>query len=73
MNIQLDVDAQILREMFLNHEVDSNYQLKWEKADKQGIIDFLCGEHDFSEDRVLNAVDKLKKLEITQSSLEQWF
>ncbi len=73
LNIQLDVDAQILREMFLNHEVDSNYQLKWEKADKQGIIDFLCGEHDFSEDRVLNAVDKLKKLEITQSSLEQWF
>ncbi|MDD3753488.1 MAG: flap endonuclease-1 [Methanobacterium sp.] len=73
LDIKLDVDAQILREMFLNHEVDSNYQLKWEKADKQGIIDFLCGEHDFSEDRVINAIDKLKKLESSQSSLEQWF
>lgn len=73
LDIKLDVDAQILREMFLNHDVDSNYQLKWEKADKQGIIDFLCGEHDFSEDRVLSAVDKLKKLESTQSSLEKWF
>ena len=73
LDIQLDVDAQILREMFLNHEVDSNYKLKWEKADKQGIVDFLCGEHDFSEDRVLSAVDKLKKLESTQSSLENWF
>lgn len=73
LDIQLDVDAQILREMFLNHEVDSNYKLKWEKADKQGIVDFLCGEHDFSEDRVLSAVDKLKELESTQSSLENWF
>jgi len=73
LDIKLDVDAQILREMFLNHEVDSNYELKWEKSDKQGIIDFLCGEHDFSEDRVISAVDKLKKLESTQSSLEQWF
>lgn len=73
LNIELDVDAQILRDMFLNHEVDSNYKLKWQKADKQGIVDFLCGEHDFSEDRVLSAVDKLKKLETTQSSLEQWF
>jgi flap endonuclease-1 len=73
LDIQLDVDPTILREMFLNHEVESNYQLKWEKADQQGIVDFLCGEHDFSEDRVLSAVDKLKKLESTQSSLEQWF
>ncbi len=73
LDIQLDVDAQILREMFLNHEVDSDYKLKWEKADKQGILDFLCGEHDFSEDRVSIAVEKLKKLESTQSSLEKWF
>ena len=73
LDIELDVDAHILREMFLNHEVDSDYKLKWEKANQQGIIDFLCGEHDFSEDRVLSAVDKLKKLETTQSSLEQWF
>lgn len=73
LNIELDVDAQILREMFLNHEVDSDYKLKWKKADQQGIVDFLCGEHDFSEDRVLSAVEKLKKLETTQSNLEQWF
>ncbi len=59
LNIQLDVDAQILREMFLNHEVDSNYQLKWEKQINKVLLIF-SGEHDFSEDRVLNAVDKLK-------------
>jgi len=73
LDVQLDVDPQVLRDMFLNHEVESNYQLKWQKADQEDIVDFLCGEHDFSEDRVLSAVDKLKKLESTQSSLEQWF
>jgi flap endonuclease-1 len=73
LDIELDVDPHTLREMFLNHEVDSGYDLKWQKADQQGIVDFLCGEHDFSENRVLSAVDKLKKLQTTQSSLEQWF
>ena len=73
LDIELDVDPTILRNMFLNHEVDSNYQLKWQKADQEQIIDFLCGEHDFSESRVLSALDKLKKLQTTQSSLEQWF
>lgn len=73
LDIQLEVDPQILRDMFLDHEVESDYQLKWGNADQQGIVDFLCGEHDFSEERVLSAVEKLKKLESTQSSLEQWF
>jgi flap endonuclease-1 len=73
LDIQLDVDPTILRNLFINHEVDSDYDLKWQKADQQGIVDFLCGKHDFSENRVLSAVDKLKKLQTTQSSLEQWF
>lgn len=73
LDIELDVDPTILRNMFLNHDVDSNYQLKWQKADPERIVDFLCGEHDFSESRVLSALDKLKKLQTTQSSLEQWF
>ncbi len=73
LDVELDVDPDILRDMFLNHEVESHYQLKWQKANPEEIVDFLCREHDFSEDRVLTAVDKLKKLETTQSSLEQWF
>jgi flap endonuclease-1 len=73
LDIELDVDPTILRNMFLNHEVDSDYELKWQKADQEQILDFLCGEHDFSESRVLSALDKLKKLQTTQSSLEQWF
>jgi flap endonuclease-1 len=73
MDVQMDVDPKILRDMFLSYEFVSNYQLKWQKADKNGIVAFLCREHDFSEERVLSALDKLKKLQTTQSSLEQWF
>ncbi|WP_321423388.1 flap endonuclease-1 [uncultured Methanobacterium sp.] len=73
LDIELDVDPHTLREMFLNHDVDSDYDLKWQKADEEGIVNFLCGKHDFSQNRVLSAVDKLKKLQTTQSSLEQWF
>jgi flap endonuclease-1 len=73
LDVQMDVDPEILREMFLGYDFESNYQLKWQKADKSSIIDFLCKEHDFSEERVLSALDKLKKLQTTQSSLEQWF
>jgi flap endonuclease-1 len=73
LDVELDVDPSTLRDMFLHHEVESNYELKWQKANTEEIVDFLCLEHDFSEDRVLTAVDKLKKLQSTQSSLEKWF
>jgi len=67
------VDPTLLRDMFLKHDVSTDYKLKWKKPDKDGVIDFLCKEHDFSEDRVLSALEKLKKLDMDQSSLEKWF
>ncbi|MGZ4856850.1 MAG: flap endonuclease-1 [Methanobacteriaceae archaeon] len=73
LDVQMDVDPEILRDMFLKHDFESNYQLKWQKPDKNGIVAFLCEEHDFSEERVLTALDKLKKLQTTQSRLEKWF
>ncbi len=73
MKIELEVDPSLLRDMFLKHDVSTDYKLKWKKPDKDGVIDFLCAEHDFSEDRVLSALEKLKKLDMDQSSLEKWF
>ena len=73
LDVQMDVNPEILRDIFLRHDFESNYQLKWQETDRDGILAFLCEEHDFSEDRVLRALDKLKKLQTTQSSLEQWF
>ncbi len=73
MKIELEVDPDVLRDMFLKHDVLTDYELKWRSPDKNGVIDFLCGDHDFSEDRVSSALEKLKKLDMNQSSLEKWF
>lgn len=65
-----------IREIFLNPDVTDDYKLEWRPPDEEGIIDFLCGEHDFDEDRVKKAVEKIalgfeKSREKTR--LEEWF
>ena len=68
-----DHDLDEVRAIFLNHNVNTDYSIKWNKADKEGLVEFLCYEHGFSENRVLKASDKLKKLTSTQGSLDAWF
>ncbi len=67
------VDLDTLRNIFLTHEVNTDYDIKWKKVDYDGLIDFMCNEHSFSENRVINSADKLKKLSSSQRSLEDWF
>lgn len=62
-----------LRRIFLSPSTTSNYEIKWGKSNKEGIIQFLCDNHGFSQERVLNSVDKLKNLNSSQKSLEDWF
>ena len=50
---------QRIREIFLNPKITDNYQLRWKEPDISGIIDFLCRERDFSEDRVRKALEKM--------------
>lgn len=66
-------DLDEIREIFLNSNVNTDYKIKWEKPQKDKIIEFLCYEHGFSEDRVLKASDKLKNLNSSQGSLDAWF
>jgi flap endonuclease-1 len=76
LKVELEVDPQRLRDIFLKHDFISDYELKWDNPDRDGVIEFLAGDHDFSEDRVVTAIDKLyelKKIDNSQSSLEKWF
>ncbi|MBI5681396.1 MAG: flap endonuclease-1 [Methanobacterium sp.] len=73
LKIEMDVDPQEIRDIFLDHDFVDDYKIKWVKADREGVIDFLCEKHDFSVDRVDGALEKLKKLNLEQKSLEQWF
>jgi flap endonuclease-1 len=63
-----------IRRIFLEPEVTDDYRLEWGQPDVEGIKEFLCGEHDFSEDRVQSGIQKLLRGRGgRQSSLERWF
>jgi flap endonuclease-1 len=62
-----------VRDIFLKHNVNTDYKIKWEKPQSDKIIEFLCYQHGFSEDRVSKASDKLKNLNSSQGSLDAWF
>ena len=70
---EVNVEPDELRDIFLNHEVNTDYEIKFKSAKKDQLVEFMCEEHGFSESRVLNVTDKLKKLSSTQKSLEDWF
>lgn len=65
-----------IRKIFLEPDVTDEYKIEWKTSDVEGVVKFLCGERDFSEDRVRKAVEKIRlgfsKLE-TKRTLEKWF
>jgi flap endonuclease-1 len=70
------VDPQKIREIFLNPKVTDNYKLEWKEIDIEGVVNFICRERDFSEDRVRKALEKMRKETIKlkgKTTLEKWF
>lgn len=50
-------------------------QLKWSEPDEEGLVKFLCGDKQFSEERVRNGAKKLHKARntSTQGRLDSFF
>lgn len=73
--IGIDPKYGSVREIFLHPTVTSNYTLKWSKPDENKVISFLCGERDFSEDRVRKAMSRMSERSSTKRSttLESYF
>ncbi|NOZ82481.1 MAG: flap endonuclease-1 [Euryarchaeota archaeon] len=72
--LRADFSVEELRELFLSHSVTDSYTLEWRPPDREGVLRFLCDEHDFSEERVEKALEKMeKKLSSKQRSLDSWF
>jgi len=64
------------KEFFHHPPTTSDYTLKWERPDKEKMIEFLCGKRDFSEARVVSAWEKLNAafgIKTKQPTLDQWF
>ncbi len=74
--IKISPDPNSIRKIFLEPNVTQEYSLKWSKPDEEKIITFLCGERDFSEDRVRKALSRMQTTTSRQPSkttLESYF
>ena len=70
------VEPAKIREIFLKPKVTDNYHLTWKEPDLEGVIEFMCGERDFDQDRVTKALEKMStgiKKQKGATTLEQWF
>lgn len=65
------------RELFLHPDVTdgADLDLKWTDPDEEGIIQFMCKDKGFSEDRMRNGVKKIlsAKKAGTQVRLDSFF
>lgn len=75
-NAEFPVDPQKIREIFQNPKVTDNYEIEWREPDVNAVIDFICRERDFSEERVRKALEKMQKGAAKlkgKTTLEKWF
>lgn len=66
-----DLVSQV-RNIFLKPNVVDVEKLEWKNPDEEGIVSFLCSEKNFSEERVKNAINRLKKRPAS-GALDEWF
>lgn len=65
-----------IREIFLHPKVTDNYKLEWRDPDEQGIIEFMCREKEFGEERIKKSLERMtagSKKQKGKVSLEKWF
>ncbi|MCW4021480.1 MAG: flap endonuclease-1 [Candidatus Bathyarchaeota archaeon] len=73
---EFPVEPKRIRDIFLRPKVTDNYELVWKDPDVEGVVGFLCGKKDFSEDRVQRALQRtiagIREAK-TKTTLEAWF
>lgn len=75
-NATFPVEPKQIREIFLKPKVTDNYKLEWKTPNADGIIDFLCCQKEFSEERIRKALERMtegSKKQKGKTSLEKWF
>jgi flap endonuclease-1 len=75
-NAEFPAEPQRIRDIFLHPKVTDNYKIVWKELDIEGVVNFICRERDFSEDRVRKALEKMQKGTEKQkgkTTLEKWF
>ena len=64
----------LVRDIFLHPDVTETYEIKWGLRDVGKVKEFLCEEHDFSEERVNKALERISmsKTTVSQGRIGQW-
>lgn len=65
-----------IREIFLHPKVTDDYKIEWKEPNEQSLLDFLCGQKDFGEERIKKAIERMtasSKKQKGKVSLEKWF
>jgi flap endonuclease-1 len=73
---EMDVEPSQVEEIFLHPAVDEKCRIEFGEPDKEGIVEFLCRGHEFSEERVAKSLDEMIRAsseKSKQSNLESWF
>jgi flap endonuclease-1 len=73
--VSFPVDPLEIKRFFLNPPVTDDYSVEFRKPDEHALVDFLVGEHDFSEERVQRALERLQRAlgKLKTSSLDSFF
>ncbi len=73
--LEFSINPEKVKEIFLNPEVTKDYTLKWREPNQDKLIEILHEKHEFSKERIENALEKLDKSKSarTQKSLDRWF
>ena len=50
-----------VRKIFLEPEINSEYEVVWKKVDEKKVVELLCHNHQFSRERVNSALEKYRK------------
>jgi flap endonuclease-1 len=68
-------DYEEVRRIFLEPAVTEEFELAWREPDEGAVVDFLCGEFEFSQERVKKVLEKVRESRSSreQSTLEKWF
>lgn len=73
--ISVPFDWTEIFEIFKKPNVTTNYKIEFSDVNETEVKKILCDEHDFSEERVQSALDKLKEARELgkQKGLNEWF
>jgi flap endonuclease-1 len=77
---EFELDIKEVEDLFMKPEVremtDDDVKLLTEKQyNKEAIVDFMCKQHGFSEERISKFIDKLAKTKVDtrQKGMDKWF